>query len=575
MNRFLNKIASLTFLILVLPVSALQGASPNIVISQIYGGGGNAGATYRNDFIELFNRGTTTVDVTGWTVQYAPATGGTWQSTSLSGTIPPGKYYLVQEAQGTGGTTDLPLPDATGSIPINANNGKVALIKSLTALGSNCPSSTDILDIVGYGSADCYEGNTAAALTNITALFRASAGYTDTDNNAADFSTGSPNPRNSSSPVNSFGSSEPLIFAQFADGGGWASNFLLTNPTTTDTTATLAFYGDSGIPLAITIDGMASTTYQVTVPANGATKITTSGVGSGVGSYAATGWVSLTTSPPVDLNANAVFQYFEGSNLLCEASIPGVVPVPSSEFYADEEGGFKTGIALANSGNSTAEGTITLRRKDGTVYGISPISLPARNHTAIYIWQLFGENAPSGRAEVTLTSGFLAAMAIRFHSSVFSTVTVGQPGFAQAGATALFSPAGGVRNRLVAEINRAQSTIDIAIYSFTADAIRDALIAAKSRGVVIRIIADKDQADEAGGEIAALEGLGFNVKRSSGGSGGIMHNKYMIIDGKLLLTGSYNWSAAAEDSNFENAIFLQGTSLIQKYQADFEKIWSR
>jgi predicted extracellular nuclease len=77
-------------------IQRLQAASPNIVISQVYGGGGNSGATLRNDFIELFNRGTTTINDTGWTVQYASASGTSWVSTQLSGFIAPGHYYLVQ-----------------------------------------------------------------------------------------------------------------------------------------------------------------------------------------------------------------------------------------------------------------------------------------------------------------------------------------------------------------------------------------------------------------------------------------------------------------------------------------------
>ncbi len=79
--------------------------SPDVVISQVYGGGGNAGATFTNDFIELYNRGSAPVDVTGWTVQYASATGATWQATALSGTVQPGKHYLVQEAIGSGSTS--------------------------------------------------------------------------------------------------------------------------------------------------------------------------------------------------------------------------------------------------------------------------------------------------------------------------------------------------------------------------------------------------------------------------------------------------------------------------------------
>jgi len=84
-----------------------HAASPDIVISQVYGGGGNSGATYTNDFIELYNRGSAAVDVTGWTVQYASAAGGTWQTTQLSGTIQPGRYFLVQEAVGPHGDVDV------------------------------------------------------------------------------------------------------------------------------------------------------------------------------------------------------------------------------------------------------------------------------------------------------------------------------------------------------------------------------------------------------------------------------------------------------------------------------------
>jgi len=91
------------------------------VISQVYGGGGNSGTTYKNDFIEIFNRSNTPVDLTGYSLQYAGATGTTWEVTSLTSvTLSPGQYYLVQEAQGAGGTTNLPAPDATGAIAMAA-----------------------------------------------------------------------------------------------------------------------------------------------------------------------------------------------------------------------------------------------------------------------------------------------------------------------------------------------------------------------------------------------------------------------------------------------------------------------
>src|SRR5262245_52255903 len=101
---------------------ATAQAANQVVISQIYGGGGNAGAILRNDFVELLNRGTTPVDINNWCLQYASATGsftlGNSQSTTLGGTIAPGGYYLIQLGAGAGGTQDLPVPDATGNTAV-------------------------------------------------------------------------------------------------------------------------------------------------------------------------------------------------------------------------------------------------------------------------------------------------------------------------------------------------------------------------------------------------------------------------------------------------------------------------
>ena len=120
----------LVLLLSFVPAARLAAVSSTVVISQVYGGGGNSGSTFKNDFVELFNRGATTVSLNGWSVQYASATGTTWQVTNLTNvSIAPGQYYLVQEAQGTGGTVNLPTPDATGTIAMSATAGKVALVE--------------------------------------------------------------------------------------------------------------------------------------------------------------------------------------------------------------------------------------------------------------------------------------------------------------------------------------------------------------------------------------------------------------------------------------------------------------
>jgi len=171
------------------------------VVSQIYGGGGNQGATLRSDFIELFNRGNTAADIAGWTVQYASATGSNWQATELSGTILPGQYYLVREGMGqTGGGTVLPTPDVAGGIGLSASSGKVALVSGTALLSGAIPSASSIVDFVGYGSAGLSEGSPAPGVSNSTGIRRAASGCSDTDNNRSDFSEVTPSPRNSATP---------------------------------------------------------------------------------------------------------------------------------------------------------------------------------------------------------------------------------------------------------------------------------------------------------------------------------------------------------------------------------------
>ncbi|MFY9571227.1 MAG: hypothetical protein WAV20_07520, partial [Blastocatellia bacterium] len=152
---------------------------------------------------ELFNQGPTTVNLSGWSVQYISAGGsGTWAVTPLSGSIAPGGYYLVQEAQGAGGTTPLPTPDATGTIAMAAGAGKVALSSTTTPFSGTCP--TCFVDLVGYGAANCFEGSgSTAATSNTTAALRKRGGCFDSNNNDIDFSIGSPNPRNTAAPTKS------------------------------------------------------------------------------------------------------------------------------------------------------------------------------------------------------------------------------------------------------------------------------------------------------------------------------------------------------------------------------------
>src|SRR5919112_1170358 len=132
---------------LAVPTSAFAGVSSGapVVINEVYGGGGNSGATLKQDFIELYNKSASPVNLAGWSVQYASATGTSWATTALTGTLPAGSHYVVREAQGTGGTTDVP-SDVTGTIAMSGTAGKVALVNATGALtcGADCDGNAAV-----------------------------------------------------------------------------------------------------------------------------------------------------------------------------------------------------------------------------------------------------------------------------------------------------------------------------------------------------------------------------------------------------------------------------------------------
>ncbi|MEN9644158.1 MAG: hypothetical protein RL238_827, partial [Actinomycetota bacterium] len=206
----------------------VEAVSADIVIGQVYGGGGNTGAPYQNDFIELFNRGTSTVSLVGWSVQYASATGtGNFTvATALTGSLAPGQYLLVQQGGSVANGVALPAPDLTGTTLMSSTGGKVALVTQATALACNGGSTpctaeqlASIKDLVGYGTANFFEGAATPALSNTTAALRASC--VDTDDNSADFSVGAPSPRNTASPLSVCAAADvaPAVSATFPANG--------------------------------------------------------------------------------------------------------------------------------------------------------------------------------------------------------------------------------------------------------------------------------------------------------------------------------------------------------------------
>ncbi len=126
---------------------------------------------------------------------------------------------------------------------------------------------------------------------------------------------------------------------------------------------------------------------------------------------------------------------------------------------------------------------------------------------------------------------------------------------------------------LISWIDRANKTLHIMIYSFTSDAIGDALVRAKNRGVEVLVVMEEQQVNVQGSEYNKLKTYGINVRIDDNSA--LMHHKVAIIDGKIVATGSYNWSAAAEDRNDENLILLFNTALAEKYATEFLRVWNK
>jgi len=265
---------------LIAALSAPAFAAPGqLVISQVYGG--STGSAYRNDYVEIFNPGSTAVTANGWSLQYAAATGSSWGKLALpsSFTVEPGRYELIQLAAGTASAPALPTPLlASGGLNMAGASGKVALVNDNVALTGTSPAGPSIVDLVGYGAANFYEGSGPTALTSTsTAAFRANGGCTDTDQNASDFTVGAPAPRTSASAANVCGggqTDQPIVLScpnlTFKAGAGGMVGLSGTDPDSIVNGASLV-----GAPVGISLlnfvaAGAAGGSASVTLQASGA-----------------------------------------------------------------------------------------------------------------------------------------------------------------------------------------------------------------------------------------------------------------------------------------------------------------
>jgi Calx-beta domain/Lamin Tail Domain len=218
-SKCLSFLAAILFLLIsssvrsseIMAQASAQAADPNIRISQIYTRGGEAGATFQNDYVELFNRGQTDVDVSGWSLNISNFA-GTPPNFQISSTnirffsspnliMRPGGHLLIKFGFNSSNGQPLPTPDINLSpFPISDVGGQIILLpKDKTLPFHYCPAAPDltgtVVDYVGYGTAICYEGTVAPAPPPDQALLRVAGGCIDNNDNLADFPLATPDPR--------------------------------------------------------------------------------------------------------------------------------------------------------------------------------------------------------------------------------------------------------------------------------------------------------------------------------------------------------------------------------------------
>jgi len=134
-----------------------------------------------------------------------------------------------------------------------------------------------------------------------------------------------------------------------------------------------------------------------------------------------------------------------------------------------------------------------------------------------------------------------------------------------------FSPKGGCENQVLYWLDRANASIHILIYSFTLDSVGDALVEAHNRGVEVQVVFETEQVTRYS-EYQGLRAAGVPVRNDTNSD--LMHNKVMIVDGLIVLTGSFNWSTSGEESNNENLIVINSTYIAGIYEEEFREIWN-
>jgi uncharacterized protein affecting Mg2+/Co2+ transport len=304
-------VSTLVLVTLFISVAAIPAGatSPNIVMSQLYLGANINTSVPNFPYVELFNLSSVTVNLQGWSLQYADESANQWTVFPLSGSIAPGQYYLIR-LSGSGASANFPT-DLTIALALPRARGKIAIVTDSTALGAGCPVDDRIVDRLGYGNTACYESQPQVLPDEALPLaqLRKDGGCRDNDHNVTDFSAVTPLPRNTNSPRNVC--------------------------TTSSTVGTRA----------------------ISIVSNGATSFQSTGTAANI----RLGYSRVQTDTGSSPAGVAIFGLRQSGTLVTETGVAAVRPLMTAFGYVEIAGPVNTGLAIANPNNTdvTIDYTIT------------------------------------------------------------------------------------------------------------------------------------------------------------------------------------------------------------------------
>ncbi|MGI4832287.1 MAG: lamin tail domain-containing protein [Janthinobacterium lividum] len=357
-----------------------QAQSSTLVISQVYTTGGTSGATYSNDYVELFNKSSGAIALNGYSLGYTNGSGTSSPAVSLTTTasVPAGGYYLVQFGT-TNGSVGAPLPksDQASTIGLVTSGGRLDLQLSGT-----------LVDRVGYGSATTYEGTgPAPAPTATQAIFRPLGGCSDTDDNKADFSLAAAAPRNAGAAGNPCSAPAPTITG-FTPTSGPAGTQVTLSGTGFTSSTTVAFNGTAALGVVFN----SATSLVATVPSSATsgplTATAVGGTGTSTGSFTVTQPV-LTANPTAlaglaaNQGAASAAQTYQLSGSSLDGTSVSITASAATLEVSLDGTTYARSASLALNGSSTLGATtVYVRLASGTAQGTVSGSLANTNGSA-------------------------------------------------------------------------------------------------------------------------------------------------------------------------------------------------